>query len=200
MNEKGLSVAILELEKSPTFQISTKKSLTTTMMVRAVLDKASTLDEAIKIFKTCDMRDLLVGGCTYHYQISDANGNSAVIEYINNKMNIIYPEKKNGNKVNFVCATNYFLTKGVDDPDGMGHERAEIVNAKLTETKGLLGETAAMNLLQKTSMKDADLHGYICSTLWSTVFNSQKLTADYCFNNDYENVYHFSIDEPQKIQ
>lgn len=199
MNEKGLSIGVLELEKDPLFQISLKPNLTTTTVIRACLDKAATVDEAIEIFESHDVRDLLFGGCTYHYQIADATGRSVVIEYVDGKMHVIEAEK-NDSGVDWITAANYYLVEGVDDPLGMGWERTDIVKETLGPVNGIITEETAMNTLQRASMKDADLHGYICSTLWSSVYNMDDLTFDLCVNTDYTTTYHFSLDEPQVQQ
>ena len=198
MNEKGLSIGVLELEKDPLFQISCRKNLTTTTMIRACLDTAATVDEAIAIFESHDLRDLLLAHCTYHYQIADATGKSVVIEYVDGKMNVIEPEKRDAG-IDWITAANYYLTEGVDDPMGMGWERTDIVKENLGPANGIITEKKAMNILQKCSMKDADLHGYICSTLWSSVYNMDDLTFDLCVNTGYDRVYSFSLDEPQAV-
>lgn len=193
MNEKGLSIGVLELETDPTFQISAKPALTTTTMIRAVLDKAATVEEAIEIFNKYDMRDLYLDGCTYHYHIADAYGKSVVIEYVDGKMNLIYPEKNEENKVDYISAANYYLTEGANDPDGLGFERTDRVYEALGKTNGLTSENDAMAILKSASVKDEDMNGYICSTLWSVVYNTHDLTADLCVFGDYENVYSFSV-------
>ena len=107
-------------------------------------------------------------------------------------MNLVYPEKNESNAVDYIVAANYFLTEGVDDPDGMGYERADTVYAALNATRGISTQKNAMQILKSVSMKDESLHGYICSTLWSAVYNMNDLTADICVNNNYEKVYQFS--------
>lgn len=196
INEKGLSIGVLELEKNPLFQISLKKDLTTTTVIRAVLDKAATVDEAIEIFRNHDIRDFLFGGCTYHYQIADASGKSVVIEYVDGKMNILEPIKAKENKVDYIAATNFYLTDGVYDPDGMGYDRYETVTEALKASKGVTTEKEAMKLLKAVSMKDKDLHGYICSTLWSVVYNCTDRTVNVVHYLDYDNVYSFSLSKP----
>lgn len=196
INEKGLSVGILEIETAPVFQLTTRPDLTTTTMVRAVLDKAATVDEAIEIFRSYDMRDFSLEKCSYHYQLADAYGNTAVIEYAGGKMNVLYPESKKSNAVDYMAATNFVLTEGVDDPDGMGYERYDTVFEALDKTGGMTTQKQAMNILSLVSMKDADLHGYICSTLWSAVFNTNKKTVDFCHTQGYDKVYSFSVDKP----
>lgn len=200
MNEKGLSIGILELTAKPTFQLSTKPDLTTTTMVRAVLDKAATVDEAIEIFRSHDMRDFLFAECTYHYQIADASGNSVVIEYVNGKMHILRPEQCENTAVDYIAATNFFLAPGADNSDGMGQDRYETIMTALDASGGVATEEEAMRILQNVSMQDADLHGFICDTLWSVVYNQTDLTVSLCAQNNYEKTYRFSVNEPQAIQ
>lgn len=195
INEKGLSVGVLEVEKNPVFQITRRPNLTTTTMIRACLDKAATVDEAIEIFKSHDMRDLLLAACSYHYHIADAHGNTCVIEYVDGEMNILYP-----GDAGYMAATNFILTDGVDDPLGMGQDRYDLAMSALDRSNGVTSETQAMKILQDCSMKDADLHGYICSTLWSTVYNMTDKTVDIVFYLGYDHIYKFSLDEPCVIQ
>ena len=90
INEKGFSIAVLQVRATPTKQNTGKKPAITTVLIRAALDKCATVEEGIKLFATYDMQDLL--GVNYHYQLSDAQGNSAIIEYIDNKMVVIRQE------------------------------------------------------------------------------------------------------------
>ena len=196
INEKGFAIGVLELETDPTFQVSLKPNLTTTTMIRACLDNAATVEEAVDIFESHDMRDLLFDECKYHFQLSDASGKSAIIEYYKNEMYVIYPEKNKNSKVDYQAATNFHLVEGAEDPDGMGQDRYDTVMAELKRTRGVMSENQAMNLLKKVSMKDADLHGYICSTLWSNVFNMSKKTVSVCCFNNYNRKFSFSVSKP----
>lgn len=200
INEKGLTIGILELENDPVFQTTEKKNLTTTTMIRAVLDKAATVEEAIEIFKSYDMRDLLVGECTYHYQISDAQGKSVIIEYVDGEINLIYPESRTESTVKYQAATNFYITQGVSAPEGMGHDRYETIYKALDNSYGVTSESEAMDILKSVSMKDADLHGFICSTLWSTVYNTEDCSVSICAQGDYNKVYSFTLDNPLVYQ
>lgn len=194
MNEKGLSIGVLELETPETFQQTDKKDITTTAMIRTVLDNAATVDEAIEIFNMYDMHDLLGGGCTYHYQVADANGDTAIIEYVNGETTVLRPDE-----TGTLAATNFWLSEGVDDPDGIGHDRYETVLNMLSDKNYCITENEAMNILEATHLEDAMLHGYLCSTLWSVVYNNDDRTFDVCAMYDYDNVYSFSVYEPTKF-
>ncbi len=201
MNEKGLSIGILELECPAVFQLTEKPNLTCTMMIRAVLDKAATVQEAIEIFRAYDLREpLFMPNYSYHYHIADASGNSVVVEYINGKMNLIYPEKKDGNRVDYIAAANYCLTPGADDPNGMGQERVAKVYSYLYKTSGVLSTVQAIDVLHRVSMDEDDLHGFICSTIWSIVYDQTELTLKLCSQNNFEKVFEFSVDKPQVVK
>ena len=194
MNEKGLSIGVLELETSETFQKTEKKDITTTAMIRTVLDHAATVEEAVEIFNSYDMHDLLGVGCTYHYQVSDANGDTAIIEYANGETTVIRPDK-----TGTLVATNFWLSEGVDDPDGAGHDRYETAKSMLAEKNYIITEEEAMDILDATHIENEELHGFICSTVWSVVYNNTDRTFDICAIYDFDNVYSFSVEEPMKI-
>ena len=48
------------------------------------------MEEAIKFFNKFNYHDAIEGG-SFHFMVTDAKGDSAVIEYINNEMKVIKP-------------------------------------------------------------------------------------------------------------
>ena len=193
MNEKGLSIGVLELETPETFTQTEKKDITTTAVIRTVLDHAATVEEAVKIFKSYDMHDLLGGACTYHYQIADASGKTAIIEYVNGEATVLRPGKSGT-----LIAANFWLSGGVDDPDGLGRDRFDTVRRMLKNKKYRVNEKEAMNILNAVHLEDSDMNGYICSTLWSVVYNNTDKTFDLCPMSDYSRQYRFSLKNPLK--
>lgn len=194
MNEKGVSIGILELETPPTFQQTDKKDITTSAIIREVLDHAATTEEAIEIFKKYDMHDFLGVGCSYHYQISDASGDTAIIEYANGETTVLRPDE-----TGTLIAANFWLAEGVDDPDGAGYERYDTAKKMLAEKNYTVTEKEAMNILDAVHLENEDLHGYVCSTLWSVVYNNTDRTFNVCAMYDYDKEYKFSVDEPMKF-
>lgn len=190
MNEKGLAIGVLELESGPTSQNTEKVDLTTTTMIRLVLDRAATVDEAIELFRSYDMHDS--AGCGYHYQITDSTGASVVLEYVDNEISLIYPQGNNGYDGCLVAA-NYYLTENAYDPNGCGQDRADTVKLALAECNGIIDTADAMKILESVKMKDYDFNGYICDTLWSAVYNLSDLSVTICTNLDYETGYTYSI-------
>ncbi len=191
MNEKGLSIGVLELETPETFTQTEKKDITTTAVIRAVLDHAATVDEAVEIFMNYDMHDLLGGACTYHYQIADAKGDTAIIEYAGGEPTVIRPGKSGT-----LIAANFWLTDGIDDPEGLGRDRYDTAQKMLKKKNYKVSETEAMSILDAVHMDNDDMNGYICSTLWSVVYNNSAKTFIICPMYDYGRQYKFSLDTP----
>lgn len=67
-----------------------------------MLDKAKNVDEALALLSSYDMHSS-ANSC-YHFQICDASGKSVVVEYVDDEMKVVYPDK------NYQCATNFLLT------------------------------------------------------------------------------------------
>lgn len=193
INEKGLSIAVLELKSKSTKQNTGKKTITTTVAIRAVLDKCATVDEAIKLFSSFDMHDSL--GLNYHYQIADANGCSAIIEYVDNKMCVIEQKKKDDNLI----LTNYFLTPGGDNHDGRGMDRYEHIEKRLKLTDGVISEDDAMELLSQVTLNYRHKLGHMVIALWSTVYNCNEKSMLLCAGMDYSKKYKFSVDKPGEV-
>ena len=195
MNEKGLAIGVLQLMDDATNQNTDKVDLTTTAMIRLVLDRAATVEEAIALFNSYDMHDS-VGSC-YHYQIIDATGASVIIEYVDNVLNLIYPEHNELNIQDFQMAANFYITEGVDDPKGFGQDRYQIIEDTLAETGGLINQSEAMDLLEAariTSYVWED--GWEDKTQWSIVYDVTNLKVDICVGMNYDKVYSYSLSAP----
>lgn len=191
INEKGLACGILEIKSKATKQNTGKKPIITTVALRAVLDKCASVDEAIDLFASYDMHDSLF--INYHYQLADAEGNSAIIEYVDNKMHVIRQKKEEENLV----LTNYFLTPGGDNHDGRGYDRYEKIEKTLAETDGIITEDNAMKLLSEVTLnyQHKTLKHQVI-TLWSSVYNCNEKTMLMCAGMDYSKKYGFSLDKP----
>ena len=187
MNEKGLCVGVLLIDTEQTNQQTDKIDITTTTAIRMLLDKAATVDEAVEMLSNYDMHSS-ANSC-YHFQITDATGKSAVVEYINNEMSIIEPEEF------YQGATNFLLTPG-DYDFGHGQDRYQILMDTLKENQGILSSSQSMDLLQAVAQDEHETdRGSISSTQWSVVYDTQNLTATICMNQDIKNQYTYSIFE-----
>jgi len=187
LNEKGLSIGVLLIPDDPTNQQTKKIDITTTTAVRLVLDKASTVEEAVKLLKQYDMHSSAKSN--YHFQIADASGKSVVVEYIDNQISIVESSQT------YQMATNFLLTKG-DFNFGHGQDRYQVMKDILDEKHGIVkDENDAMNILeavsQETHLNDA---GEESSTQWSIIYNNTDLTARIVMGRQYDQAVHeFSL-------
>lgn len=203
MNSKGLAVSVLAVVSDDCAKqfVEGRHSIMTSVMMRMILDRASTVDEAIEMVSGYNFfADGLQKGrrkgnfVNYHFLLADAGGRSAVIEYV----------KKDGaqsdsewvmNVIDIPLATNFFHTDGwmsVVEQD----DRFFTVSSSLAADKGIMTEEEAMHLLEKVHQEAKRKND--SRTQWSVVYNLTKKTAAVCVNRDYGRVYRFSIRKPRK--
>ena len=194
INEKGFSIAVLEIKSKATKQNTGKTPIITTVAIRAALDKCATVKEGIELFASYDMQDLL--GINYHYQLADAQGNSAIIEYVDNKMVVISQEEGKENLI----LTNYFLTPGGDNHDGRVYDRYEKIETTLKANNGILTENEAMQLLSEVTLHyQHKTLKHMVITLWSAVYNCNEKSMLMCAGMDYTTKYKFYLDKPCEV-
>ena len=193
MNEKGLAIAVLEIKAKATAQDTGKTPITTTVMIRTVLDKAATVEEAIELFRQFDMHAAF--GVDYHFMISDASGNSVLLEYIDNEIVLFYPEKHTENGLPFIGVTNHYLDPRGDKTRGSGYERLRYINETLTENGGSLSEMQSLELLERVHLEYYHKLGWKVITLWSAVYNCNDLSITVTAGEDYESIYKFTVGE-----
>ena len=191
INEKGLAIAVLEIKAKPTHQSTGKKSIITTVMIRAVLDKCSTVDEAVNLFRQFDMHDSLF--CNYHYHIADASGKSIVIEYVNNEMRLIEPE----NKIQYVM--NFYHSADGDNKKGFGYTRQKWVQEAFEQNGGIMSEQDAMKLLEKCKLDYKHKRGYQITSLWSAVYNCRRRTMLLSTGMNYHTQFEFNVDYDSQL-
>ncbi len=180
MNEKGLCVSVNMIQDGATISQNTGKTdITSTTAIRLLLNRAATVEEALKLLSQHDLHASM--NYMVHFAIADSAGNSVAVEYINNEM--IVTETP--------VLTNFYLAKGEKQGIGTGqsHERFEL----LTET--LAGKPS----MTRAEVRDAldsvskDNFGEFESTEWSIVFDQAALTAVYYHRENYGKAYFFQI-------
>lgn len=192
INEKGLAIGVLVVREQIVHQDTGKTPVTTTPAIRLILDRAETVEEAIEILRGLDMNSS--GEVGYHFHISDAKGDSAVVEYINDEMQIVRSENEEG----YLVATNFTLS--TEEKNGAGQDRYEIITKGLEQEKGVLTEEEAMQLLCAARFDGVKATGgdktnpyYFAGTQWSAVYNLTKHTMKLCVGMDYDTVYEETI-------
>ena len=178
MNELGLAISVLLLSNKSTHQSNPESTdITTSIIIRGILDTCSNLEEAIAFFTKFNVHDAIEGN-SFHFMITDAKGDSAVIEYINNEMKIITPNVMKNNN-NYLYVTNFYLSSDRGSSK-MGYDRYLILE-KYLNIKGIKMEwNNVIELLDKVKMG---------ITLRSNVYDTKNSTVITALRKDYSIFY-----------
>lgn len=184
VNEKGVAICVNMVNGTDINQNTDRIDITTTTMIRLVLDKASNVDEAIELIKKYDLHDSTGG--PFHFLIADKSGKSVVIEYYKNEMQIIESNS------NFQILTNHPLNSLETEESSFiaTYKRYNIINDKLTQTSGILSVENSMELLQEVKLSWAMEKG---GTLYSVVYNLDKPKFQFVYRSNTQKVYNFSL-------
>lgn len=222
MNEKGFSIGVLHLDGKPTQQRdSLKHSLTTTVMMRCLLDNATSVDSAVTILKNYNLH-VPHGQGNYHFYMADASGRHAVVEYFYSEdyqdVSVIddeYEECKNGqivikhknlgilpNEMKVMrdkhCVSNFYLSPAMaisaKGPVLSKHGRAryDMMDFVLSQNKDTISTEKAMSLLDFVSQAESPTD-ITSHTQWSVVYNLSKGKATICVNRNYNKQFVFDF-------
>ncbi len=183
INEKGFFISVLQLRNVETHQETGKKKITTSAAIRAALDTAETVQDAVGIFASYDMQTARPGN-DFHFFIADAKGDSAVIEYFQGQMNVIKTDH----------VTNFFLSKGARRKGG-GKSRYNVIDAALDYREGNLEKSDIMDILRLISQPSGKKGQ--SNTLWSAVYDLTAGELELVIDHRYGDVRHYSLNSPK---
>lgn len=205
INDAGVSCGIFmsyqgpEDSAFPTNQQTEKPDITSTTMLRMILDYASSVEEAVELVSAYDLHDS--ASTSFHYMVADATGRSAILEWVPDttdaedtdgsarRLNVIYNDADPlSGATDWQCVTNFLVTPGyyVNDEDKMGWDRYQTLRDALTESNGAVeNDEAAMALLALVSRRlwNNDDANHI--TVHSVVYNLTDRTMQWVANEHY---------------
>ena len=202
VNEKGLCTSIMALPKQASQQDTPKHDVGTTMIMRLWLDRCATVQEALDLAETVDIRHDATVGSGYHYMIADANGDCAVLEFDkDNGWKTMVVRKAAGEKAmlvtNHLLSEKYYTTEpdpAVGNPHSRSWWRYETAGAYLQEHGGTLTLAEAQECLALVHWKDLQWEtGTVEDTQYSSVYDQKNLTLDLRNWNDYDTTIHFEL-------
>ena len=202
INEKGLCTSIMALPNQASQQDTPKPNVGTTIIMRLWLDRCATVQEALDLLETVDVRHDATVGSGYHYMVADANGDCAVVEF----------DKEDGWKTmivrkaegeNFMLVTNHLLSEkyyttepdpAVGNPHSKSWWRYETAKAYLEEHNGILTKEQAQECLALVHWKDLVWdNGMVEDTQYSNVYDQKEITLDLRNWNDYDKTVRFNL-------
>jgi len=163
INEHGLAVAIMT-DATAVYPSDNSITLFDETLPRLILDRAKTVEEAIQY---AQKYNLFYSVSPLHYMVADAAGTSAVIEFVDGKMEITLKHK------DCQIATNFTL---YNNPkyEGFGKDRYQNIEKELEKCNGIISESNALELLKQNVIPGDEQ--------WSATFSK-----------DYQNVYTYQL-------
>lgn len=190
-----------------------KPDITSTTMLRMILDYADDVDEAVELVKKYNLHDS--ANTSFHYMVADATGKSAILEWVPvngtdatdndgsaRELVVIYNTGDEAigeaeGKSDFQWITNFIIQPGyyANDTEKAGLDRYNQIYSDLSAMNGVVkDEWAAMDIL-KTVGRRSWGKGDGC-TVHSVIYNLTKKTALWVSNENFDDstaIYEYSF-------
>ncbi len=172
MNEWGVAVGQNAVPFKNLPYDPNKPTLISNQMMRAILDHARDVNEAIILIQKYNPNFPVVCG---HLHIADVSGSSVVVEYVDGRMVL------NRNDKPWQVSTNFLLSEAKAES---GCWRYDLASENLNKAEGHLSQDQAMKLLQSVKLSN---------TVWSVVYNLSTGSVRIAMGKDYEQVHSFQL-------
>lgn len=181
MNEKGVAISLLAVPECDAGNQG-RKMVNTSVMMRMVLDKAASADEAIELMKQYDI--YFSGDIPCHFLLADSSGKSVIIEYYDGGLKVVEPTEK------CQVASNFIAYNGVNIGEGFTEfDRYDMALNTILESGCNLSEKEAMELLAKLGVTDGETD----KLQWSVVYNLSQLKGSIFAHRKIENATEFVL-------
>lgn len=209
INDAGVSCGIYMTyqgaETVATNQNTDKPDLTSTTLLRMILDYADDVEEAVEIASSYDLHDS--AKTSYHYMVADASGKSAVLEWVADsdatdndgsvrQLKVTYNDADSHigtmeGATDYQVITNFIIQPGYYDgspeADKKGYDRYERIYEELNKTNGIVAdEKAAMDVLGIVGRRTWNNDDSNSCTVHSVVYNLTDKTVTWVPNEHYD--------------
>ena len=208
INDAGVSCGIYssyqqDLLPIPTDQQTEKPDITSSLLIRVILDYADDLDEAIEIARSYDLHDS--ANSSFHYMVADASGRSAILEWVvpdgpdndgtKRELVVTYNDADEalGSPAadhDFQCVTNFIVAPGYAENNpqrDLSCDRYPVLYERLAATDGIVeDEQAAMELLRTVSRRTLKPTDLTHITVHSAVYNLTDCTVLWVAGEKYD--------------
>ena len=203
INEKGLCTSVMALPKQASQQDTDKPDVGTTMIMRLWLDRCATVEEALELLETVDVRHDAAVGSGYHYMVADASGHCVVVEFDkDDEWKTLIVRKPED--ANYMVVTNHLLNPkhyttepdiAVGNPHSRSWWRYEKAGEYLRQHNGILTLDEAQECLSLVHWVDWPIPGgKVEDTQYTNVYDQQNLTLSLRNWNDYTTTHTFPLD------
>ena len=174
LNECGVAIGIMAVPHAQSPQNPARITIGELHAVRLVLDYAANVRDAITLMRSYNIR---MEDPPLHYLIADRSGNSAVVEFVDGKMVVIW------NANSWQVSTNFILSTS-EAPDASPCWRYNTVHGALSAQGGITTPEGAMDLLERSSQ---------ANTRWSTVYDLSSGNIVVAVGRNYTRVHTFAL-------
>ena len=220
VNDAGVSCGIFMSYQGgetivPTDLNTDKPDITSTTLLRLILDYADNVEEAVEIASTYDLHDS--AATSYHYMVADATGASAILEWVNGtdatdldssarQLVVTYNDDdahigEAEGQSDYQWITNFIIQPGYyDDPaDQKGLDRYQKLYEQLSQTDGIVAdEEAAMEILASVGRRNWSNDDKNTCTVHSAVYNLTDKSVLWVSNENYQDetaIFRFSLEK-----
>lgn len=206
INDAGVSCGIYMTYQggetvAPTDQQTGKPDLTSTTMLRLILDYADSAEEAVELIRQYDLHDS--ARTSFHYMVADSTGRSAILEWVpvegvtdandtdgsKRTLNVIWNDADPlSGTSDWQYITNFIITPGyyAEEDWKPGVDRYEHLGGRLAEMNGVVADDdAAMSLLAEVGRRSWNNDDGNGCTVHSAVYNLTDRTMLWVANEHY---------------
>ena len=200
INEDGFAICVLKLDGKPTKQEQPgKKKIFTTVAMRMLLDRASTVKEAVEMLKQYNMC-MDSDPASYHYLMADATGDFAIVEYTNSDLEQ-HPDKMEVHTGDdaWRYVTNFYVSPSMADTDhGFNHSthgmaRYLTLRDRLAQLNYRTTPAEAFALLQDVAQGPEHPELSTGFTQWSEVYNLSRKSLTLSILREWNKSFEFKV-------
>ena len=213
INDAGVACGIFmsyqgEGKGTPTDTQTDRPDITSTTLLRLILDYADSVEDAVALAQQYDLHDS-ASSC-FHYMVADSTGRSAILEWVGTdadhdvdgaerQLNVLWNDTDAlSDSVDWQVVTNFIKTPGYYDgttAEMKGLDRYEHLAAALRETDGIVADKdAAMDLLASVGRRTWDNDDSNSNTVHSVVYDLTDKSVLWVGNEHYgEEAYTFEF-------
>ena len=213
INDAGVACGIFmsyqgEGKGTPTDTQTDKPDLTSTTLLRLILDYADSVEDAVALAQQYDLHDS-ASSC-FHYMVADSTGRSAILEWVGTdadhdadgaerQLNVLWNDTDAlSDSADWQVVTNFIKTPGYyggTTAEMKGLDRYEHLAAALRETDGIVADKdAAMDLLASVGRRTWNNDDSNSNTVHSVVYDLTDKSVLWVGNEHYgEEAYTFEF-------
>lgn len=213
INDAGVACGIFmsyqgEGKGTPTDTQTDRPDITSTTLLRLILDYADSVEDAVALAQQYDLHDS-ASSC-FHYMVADSTGRSAILEWVGTdadhdvdgaqrQLNVLWNDTDAlSDSADWQIVTNFIKTPGYYDgtsAEMKGLDRYEHLAAALRETDGIVADkNAAMDLLASVGRRTWNNDDSNSNTVHSVVYDLTDKSVLWVGNEHYgEEAYTFEF-------